>query len=79
MEVRMPRSNYRHCLRSNRRILFAVVVLAALPFAVAGNSVRIQQACAEGTCCPEYQSICNIGGGDHINYYKKAGDGSCRS
>ncbi len=38
----------------------------------------LNRGCAEGTCCPEYRSICNIGGDDHTNYYKKS-EGSCHA
>jgi hypothetical protein len=42
------------------------------------TGATVQKAFAEGTCCPEWNSICNIGGGDHMHYYRKA-EGSCRT
>lgn len=67
--------------KSRRTLWWSLVLLlpvAALPLGFPGaGEMGWQEACADGTCCPEHQSICNIGGGDNPNYYKKACDGSC--
>jgi hypothetical protein len=52
-----------------------LMVLAAV--ALSSTSFTVKDACADGTCCYEYRSICNIGGADNPDYYKKACDGSC--
>lgn len=57
-----------------------LAILLAAPLAFGGQSsvLKMNDAeCREGTCCPEYVSWCNIGGGvDHEGYYKKL-EGSC--
>lgn len=62
-----------------RLTLAAVLfITAAVPLTVSpGRGLELNGLCADGTCCPERRSICNIGGGDHTDYYRKA-EGSCR-
>jgi len=65
--------------RARRIILVMSVLVLALGAPVAysqEDGFTFNDACAEGTCCPEEKSICNIGGGDHTDYYKKV-EGSC--
>lgn len=49
-----------------------------VPFTLGVKDLGIQELCAEGTCCPEEDSVCNIGGDDQQDKYKKACDGSCK-
>jgi hypothetical protein len=63
-----------------RLTLAAVLfITAAVPLTVSpGRGLELNGLCADGTCCPERRSICNIGGSDdHTDYYRKA-EGSCR-
>lgn len=55
----------------------ATLVLAAVPAGfTTANGVQVDGLCADGTCCEERRSICNIGGGDNMDYYKK-NSGKC--
>jgi len=65
----------------------AIFVLTPLGVTSRGE-VAVTRGCAQellptggdgGTCCPERRSICNIGGGDNLNYYKRRADGSCNT
>lgn len=63
-----------------KRILLLALpafTLAMAPLTFDGKTVQVAEVCADGTCCRELLSICNIGGGDNHDYYKKACDGSC--
>lgn len=56
---------------------FLILPALLLPFTVSGEAgVAVNDACAEGTCCPEDDSWCNIGGDDHEDSYKKS-EGKC--
>ena len=66
--------------RTPKTWMFAAV-LAAAPFSISQKGIVVNEAVCEqsdGTCCPEWGSICNIGQGDHENYYAKLQGGSCR-
>jgi hypothetical protein len=60
---------------ARRLVGLSLLVLAAT--AISSTSYTVKDACADGTCCWEVTSICNIGGTDQYSYYKKACDGSC--
>lgn len=66
----------RHLLR----IMLVAGALIAAPYGISGSGdLRANEAsCTDntGTCCREYASICNAGGGDHQDYYYKA-EGKC--
>ncbi len=76
------------CLRAAP--ITALFVLTPLGVTSRGE-VAVTRGCAQellpstggggdgGTCCPERRSICNIGGGDNLNYYKRRADGSCNT
>lgn len=55
----------------------ATLVLAAIPmgFSSAG-AVEVDGLCAEGICCEEKRSICNVGGPDQSDHYKST-TGKC--
>lgn len=57
--------------------LLGLTLMVVAAMAVSSTSYTVKDACADGTCCYEYNSICNIGAGDNPNYYKKACDGPC--
>lgn len=62
------------------RVWLVLGLLLALPFTLGPSGVTVNEAAckeADGTCCPEWQSICNIGAGDNANYYAKLQGGSC--
>jgi hypothetical protein len=52
------------------RVLGLAALLAAAPIAVSPHhGVTLNNAMCTGNCCREELSICNAGGGDHLNYY----------
>ena len=53
------------------------VALLVVPLSGASAPFGPAPACADGTCCSERNSVCNIGGDDQPDKYKKACDGSC--
>lgn len=63
-----------------RRLMFValpVVAFTLSPVAFDGGKIQVNEACADGTCCRELFSLCNIGGDDNPDRYKKACDGPC--
>lgn len=52
------------------RVWLLVLPALLLPVSFSGVQLVANDTCAEGTCCPEAASWCNIGGDDHFNYYK---------
>ena len=59
------------------KIALPVGALLMAPVIIANGKLQANEACADGTCCAEQFSICNIGAGDNQHYYKKACDGPC--
>ena len=64
-------------------VIFSSLVVTGLAAPVAfsrASGVTGNNACADpvptGTCCFQSTSICNAGGGDHVDYYYKE-TGAC--
>lgn len=58
-------------------VLSVVAVLLSAPLAFGGQDsvVKPNEACAEvDTCCPEFQSWCNIGASDVEDHYRSLTD-----
>lgn len=65
-------------VRQGGRLLAIAGVLSLAPIAFNdAGALSLTNACADGTCCFEVLSVCNIGGGDIDNRFKKACDGPC--
>ena len=65
------------------RALSLAAILAAAPLTIKSGQVVVTKACSQteietGTCCPERNSLCNLGDGDVINYYYKT-SGRCKT
>lgn len=64
------------------RVALLGATLALAPLTLSTHSVGLNNlSCSEadeetGTCCQETASICNAGGGDHMDYYYKT-QGCC--